>query len=189
MTQTTYPASAAQTSFIANLLQKREVPADVQAAIKAQPLTSRQASAFIDLLKTLPFKTVAVAEGEATPWQKFLAEFEGVENSKYAIKGAYLAAIPSLGIGDNDMLFLEVKTWQGKRYLNRLTGAPGDFVRTRFPLAEGTLLLKFIKGRHVEFAQAFGEHYTVCGRCAAPLTDAESRRVHLGPDCRKLWGL
>lgn len=187
MTQTTYPASQAQMSFIASLMGKRVVPDETVKAIKGAALTSRQASAYIDLLKSLPMKPIT-PEGES-PWARYIAAFEGVENSKYAIRGVFLTAIPGLEDFKNDFLFLEVKTWQGKRYLNQLHGAPGDFSRTRFPLAVGTALLQFIKGRHVEFAQAFGEHFVCCGRCAAPLTDEESRRVHLGPECRKVWAL
>lgn len=186
MTQTTYPASAAQMSFIGNLLAKRVVPAETVAAIKAGDLTSRQASAFIDLLKTMPY---APAEGSAeSPLSKFLAAFEGVEDSKYAVPGSYFSIVlPSLSA--QELVFFEVKTWKGRRYLNVLHGAPGDFTRTRLSYADGTVVLGILARRHVEFAQAFGQHFTVCGRCAAPLTDAESRRVHLGPECRKVWGI
>lgn len=187
MAHTTYPASEAQKSFIANLIAKRQVPADTLAAIRGtEDMTSRQASAFIDLLKSFPF--APKPEDAESPFAKFLAAFEGVENSKYAVPGAYFGIVlPALA--KDELLFFEVKTWQGRRYLNRLHGAPGDFTRTRLSFEDGTKVLGILRARHVEFAQAFGEHFTVCGRCAAPLTDAESRRVHLGPECRKVWGL
>jgi hypothetical protein len=186
-TTTTYPASAAQSSFIASLIAKRQVPADTLAAIKGtENMTSRQASAFIDLLKTMPYAPAAT--DAESPFAKFMAAFEGVEDSKYAVPGAYFTIIlPALS--HDELVFFEVKTWKGRRYLNRLHGAPGDFTRTRFSFEDGAKVLGLLARRHVEFAQAFGAHYTVCGRCAAPLTDAESRRVHLGPECRKVWGI
>lgn len=182
-TTTVYPASNAQMSFINDLLAKREVPAQIVEVIKStQTLTSRQASGWIDTLKGYPYASKA-------PVSDFYAAFEGVEDSKYAIPGSLLAVVMPDSIKDDELLFLEVKTYKGRRYLNRLHGAPGDFTRTRFPMATGAVLLKFIKGRHVEFAQLFGEHYTCCGRCAAPLTDKLSRELHVGPECRKVWGL
>lgn len=180
---TVYPASPAQMSFINDLLGKREVPPAIAETIRSsQALTSRQASGYIDTLKAYPFKATAPVTG-------FYAAFEGVEDSKYAIPGSMLAMVMPDAIKDGDMLFLEVKTWKGRRYLNKLTGAPGDFNRTRFPMAVGIQLLGLIKGRHVEFAQNFGKFYSCCGRCAAPLTDTRSRELHVGPECRKVWGL
>lgn len=182
-TATVYPASNAQVSFINDLLAKRDVPPAIAEVIRtSQALTSRQASGWIDTLKGYPFKDKA-------PVSDFYAAFEGVEDSKYAIPGSMLAMVMPDSIKDSDILFLEVKTYRGRRYLNKLTGAPGDFTRTRFPMTVGLQLLNLIKGRHVEFAQNFGKHYSCCGRCAAPLTDARSRELHVGPECRKVWGL
>lgn len=188
MTATTYPASPAQISFINDLCAKRDVPATLKATINqdfAEHVTSRQASAYIDLLKTLPYKK---ADGPS-PMDAYREAIAAVEPSKYAIPGGYLAVLAPDLVKDRDHLFLEVKNYKGKRYLNRLHGAPGDFTRSRLPLEVAVRLLKFIANRHVEFAQEFGRVYAVCGRCAAPLTDAKSREVHIGPECRKVWGL
>ena len=113
-----------------------------------------------------------------------------MQDAKYAIPASYLfTSYPNLKI-TGDLLFLEVKTYKGKRYLNRLQGAPGDFTRSWVgDYATGTGLLKFIAGRHVEFAGLFAKHFSVCGRCASPLTDQKSRETGIGPECRKVWGL
>lgn len=191
-----YPPSPAQMSFINDLIAKRDVPSEmadtVRALLSTTDATSRQASGIIDTLKSFPYKPrpVAFAPGVPSPREAYLAAFEGVEDSKYAIPAVYLfASYPNLKI-NGDLLFLEVKTYQGKRYLNKLQGAPGDFVRTWIGDYEtGTGILKFIAGRHVEFAGLFSQFFHVCGRCAAPLTDQKSRETGFGPECRKVFGL
>jgi hypothetical protein len=40
-----------------------------------------------------------------------------------------------------------------------------------------------------KYARLFGEHYTCCGSCGAPLTDNKSRELMLGPECRKKFSL
>lgn len=189
-----YPPSPAQSSFINDLLAKRDVPEDmadtVRALMSQAEATSRQASGIIDTLKGFPYKVrMTTATTGPTPFQAFLAAFEGVEDAKYAIPVDYLrTAFPEFNL-TGDLVFFEVKTYKGKRYLNKLQGAPGDFVRSRVSLDAGTRLLRFIKGRHVEFAKLFAAHYSVCGRCASPLTDQTSRETGVGPECRKVWGL
>lgn len=55
---TTRPISGAQVSFINNLLDQRDVPVELAAEIVAgmDSWTTRQASAAIDVLKSLPYK-------------------------------------------------------------------------------------------------------------------------------------
>lgn len=187
-----YPPSPAQQSFINDLLAKRDVPEEIASAIKSAmtspSATSRSASGFIDTLKSYPYKPAKVSF-EASPFAKMIEAFEGVEDAKYAIPTEYIwTSYPNLHL-TGDLLFVEVKTYKGKRYINRLAGAPGDFTRTRFDFETATGLLKFIRGRHVEFSRLFSEHFNVCGRCAAPLTDQKSRETGIGPECRKVWGL
>jgi hypothetical protein len=184
----TYTASPAQIKFISDLLAKRVVPAAVEQAIKAtQEMTSRQASAHIDLLKTYPYKVTGQANAVLSD---LFAAFERVPNGRFALATEHLrTAFPTLSL-PGDLLFLEVKTWNGRRYLNRLTGGGEvDFVRTRLPLTEQVGLLNLLALDPVEAMRTFGKHFTCCGRCGKALTDPVSRQQFLGPECRKALGL
>jgi Family of unknown function (DUF6011) len=189
-TYTVNPASPAQVKYIADLLAKKSVPANVAAEIKtAQEINTRQASAWIDLLKSYPAVPTAPAAAPVDRFAEYRAAFEEVPNSKWAIPTAVLAAaFPNLALR-GDLLFLETKTYMGKRYLARLTGAPGRFSRSRIPLTEATGLLRLMAGKHVEFSTLFAKHYGVCGRCGAELTDPVSRAALFGPECRKVFGI
>ena len=176
-------ATDRQIAYIESLVAKRDFPAAATLDVKA--LTKDQASNWISKLVRAPFKPVAtpVAAGVAGPHP-----LDDIEVSAYAVPTAGLQ-IPG-HVFRGDLAFFEVRMYKGHKFLNILTGAPGDFNRTRVR-APGALsgLAAVIGGRHVEYARLFGEHFTCCGRCKAPLTDQRSRELFLGPDCRKLWGL
>lgn len=186
-TSTAFPvklASPAQINFIESLRKDKDVPivlGDVLSQALTGIMTSKQASVWIDTLKLLPRKPVV-----ATPADS--GYLEGVEESKYAVRSAELSMIPGLKI-EGDLLFLEVRTYMGKKYIRRLHGAPGGFWRSKFTFGQARSLAAVIAGRHIEYARLFGEHYTCCGRCGAELTDQKSRETFLGPTCRKVFGL
>ncbi len=174
-----------QVSFINSLLTSRAVPAYLLDAAKIVK-TKAEASMLIDSLKRLPYAPRAAAPSE------YLTLLKAAEVSKYAVPTRYLhAALPEYMRNiPGDLLFLEVKNiGHGKRVFKRLVGAPGGFSRYSIPSRDAVALLKFIAGRHVEFAQLFGQHYSCCGRCAAELTDQVSRESGFGPECRKVFGL
>lgn len=182
-------ATPAQVNFVNVLLSERDVPAAIAEQVKSEPLSRVGASLAIETLKAYPRIMRASAP---SPWDALRSAFEGVEDSRYALPGDVVrAALPSLykTVTSTGLLFLEVKTYKGRRYLNRLHGAPGDFVRSRFNPQDTRAILDVIRGQHVTFSRLFGEHFTVCGRCAAPLTDERSRAQFLGPECAKVWGL
>jgi hypothetical protein len=177
-----------QTDFINVLLRDRIVPDHLRAAATTVR-DSRQASHVIDTLKLC--KPAPKGGVPANARSVYLAALEDAENSKYAVPTRYLrAALPSLAPWfTGDLVFLEIRKYGGRKYFSRLIGAPGQFARYRVPVAEGIVLLKFIQGRHVEFAKLFADNHGVCGRCAAELTDEESRRTGFGPTCRKIFGI
>lgn len=190
-TQTAFPVKAASTKqldFIAKLRTERTLPTYQERSYTSESaagLTSKQASYWInELLSTKP--NVLPAPGPVGNRQVIEA-LEDVELSKYAVP-ARLLMIPGLEV-KGDLLFLEVRRFKETTYMRRLHGAPGRFQRTRLTPSQTIALAAVIKGKHVEFARLFGEHYTCCGRCGAELTDQRSREVFLGPECRKVFGV
>ena len=175
-------ASEKQVAFIRTLAAERVyAPAALtDAAITA--LTSAAASNLITSLLAAPRKPKAAAEAPAA------SPLADVEVSAYAIPTAGLV-VPGINF-HGDLVFLEVRMYKGHKFLNILTGSVGDFNRTRVR-GQGPLgaFAAVIKGRHLEYARLFGEHFTCCGRCKSPLTDQKSREMFLGPDCRKVWGV
>lgn len=178
-----------QVGFINALLRDRDVPSNLLEAAKVCR-SKAEASMLITALKALPWKPKAPAAAGAYP--EYLDALKAAEVSKYAVPTRYLhAAFPEFAATlKGDLLFLEVRNiGHGKRVFRRLVGAPGRFSRYNLPVAVRVGLLRFINGRHVEFARLFSEHYSVCGRCAAELTDADSRAAGFGPECRKVFGI
>jgi len=172
-----------QTDFINRLRSERVVSSALLDMI-AKVSTTAEASAVITALMNAP----RVPRGGVSPELAAMhAALEAAEPAKYAVPAAVATAY---GIDPRgDLLFFEVKRYKGRKYINRLTGAPGAFHRSRFSLASATGLLTFIQGRHVEFSLLFGRHFVCCGRCAAPLSDQTSRETGFGPECRSVFGL
>ena len=175
-------ATDRQIAYIESLVAKRDLSDAATLDVKA--LTKAQASNWIARLVRAPFKpSPAAAAPAAGPHP-----LDDIEVSAYAVPTDGLQ-IPGLAFR-GDLVFLEVRTYKNYKFLNILSGAPGDFNRTRVR-ATGQLsaLAAVIGGRHIEYARAFGEKFACCGRCKAPLTDQKSREMFLGPECRKVWGL
>lgn len=186
MSQVIRPASQKQVDFINRLKDERDlgfVARDRLSRDLLDGLSVPSASYWIDRLLKSPRKATA-APAAPTPVASAL---EDVEVSKYAIP-TYGIQIPGLRF-EGDLLFLEVRMFKGTKYLRQLHGSPGGFWRSRFTPAQTVALAAVIRGKHVEYARAFGEHYTCCGRCGAELTDQRSRESFLGPECRKVFGL
>lgn len=178
----------AQTDYINSLLRSRNVPEALIAEAK-RVSTKVDASRVITALKLTPYKPRSAAVKRTPEHQAYVDALAAVEVSKYAVPTAYLRlALPEMNL-KGDLLFLEVRNYSGRRQFFRLSGAPGRFNRYRIEREAAIGLLKFIAGRHVEFAKLFSEHYGVCGRCAAELTDQESRETGFGPTCRKVFGI
>lgn len=190
-TQTAFPVKAATTKqldFIAKLRSERTLTPFQEKGITADLATgllARDASHWIDVLLKAD-KRAPIVPGPVGN-QAVVAALQGVELSNYAIP-AHALMIPGLEVR-GDLLFLEVRRFKETTYMRRLHGAPGRFQRTRFTASQTIALAAVIKGKHVELSRLFGEHYSVCGRCGAELTDQKSRETFLGPTCRKLFGL
>lgn len=103
---------------------------------------------------------------------------EDVPDSKYAIEG------------DSGLVFYEVSTgskgkWKGFQFLDRLTGAPGDWRKTAVKGAAKHNVLTTIATDAKAAAIRFSKEFTICAVCSSPLSDPISRELGLGPVCAK----
>jgi hypothetical protein len=187
MTTTFVPASQKQIDFLTDLLATRVCePADRDSwfsKIYEGELDKSTASTAISALVNAPRKT-----DDPAPKSKMQALLASIPKSKYAVPVAELMYSEVEDDFKGDLVFLELKEFNGTLYVRRLDGAPGDFTRSRMTLPQVTELMNLIKQDPHKYAKIFGEHYTCCGSCGSPLTDARSRELMLGPECRKKFG-
>jgi len=186
MTTTLYPASERQVAFITSLLADRVIPDADAVRAELPTLDKRRASALIERLLQAPKAArTAAATRSGNP------ALAGIPHSKYAVRvsdievAADVAGIALAG----DLLFVEVKEYRGTVYMRRLTGAPGAFTRSRMPRGLEDDIIRVIAADPYGHTRLFGEHYRCCGKCGAELTDEESRRLMLGPVCRRAFGV
>jgi len=150
--------------------------------------TQKDASDMIDRMKAKPRRSV-VSQASSLPasYAPLAPIPDSIQNSKYAIPTEVLTDLRDAWRSQS-LLFLEVKVFRGKRTIRRLTGAPGKFNRTWLSREERAEILGLLEDD--DFAwdamMRFGEHYKVCGRCAAELTDDDSRERKLGLRCWKI---
>lgn len=200
----TNPATGPQIDFINKLIASRDLTpsaknlADAFTASVAKSEASKVlASLVIDSLKPLPWKARPVAgpigspTPEVSPTQRLQDALQTLPTGKYAIStDAIRAAMPEIKTS-GDLLFMEVKTVRGTfRRLNRLVGSPGSFSRYRVGSVDQNItIIKILAADPVKYMRDFATHYKVCGKCAAELTDPESRARQFGPDCARLLGI
>lgn len=189
----TTTATPKQVDFINTLLRERNLPEGFEAMVKAaasdaDTFTTKVASGFISSMLGMAKRPVVSSEAEA-----LAAALVGVDKSFYAVRTDDLA--PSLSeslrraLGSNDLAFFRVKLYGRTVRLVRVIGSPGYFRALRVSPADALHVLRFINIDPVASSRLFGEHYTCCGRCGAPLTDEVSRRTQFGPTCRKAKGI
>ena len=147
--------------------------------------TQKEVSAAIDRAKAKPRR--AAKPAATTAWAPYPSVPEAVPSAKFALLTELLHNAPE-SWQRQELLFFEVKKLRGKRVIRRLTGAPGRFNRTALPAALATELFGHLENEAFAFqaSKTFGEHYSVCGRCGAELTDDDSRERKFGPVC---WDL
>lgn len=180
-------ASDKQINFVCDLLDKREVPAEtadiIVEAIANEAYTKAMASADIDAFLKLPKRTSAAKTKSGI--QTLLAT---VPKSKYAIPVDELEFTNADDAFHGDLVFLEVKEYMDTLYMRQLHGAPGDFTRSRLSMNSVMAIVSVLATDPYKYARLFGEHHACCGSCGAALTDARSRELQLGPECRKKFG-
>lgn len=184
MTMTFVPASPKQESFLQDLVMGREVTEELAGEVLGRladgTMAKHEASDMIDLLLRLPKKAKS-----STPSNSVLA---GIPKSKYAIHVQDLELVALEDEFRGDVAFFEVKEYNGTRYMRQLHGAPGNFNRSKLKASTVKAIVGIIEKDPHAYARLFGEHFTCCGSCGAPLTDERSRELMLGPECRKKFG-
>lgn len=183
---TTVPATDKQTGFISKLLTEKKLTVTTVASINAElgaGISKMRASNLISYLLKQPRATVALTVAAPSP-------LDGLPHSRYALDTDLLRlTLTSVAIDTNDTLFVEIREYKGRTYMRRLVGNPGDFLRFRVSREDERVIADAIRVNPLEAAQRFGERFAVCGKCGAPLTDEESRRLSLGPVCKGAFGL
>lgn len=184
MPTTTRPASDKQREFIASLLTERVVDTDertrIETALAHDTLDVADASATITALMRAP-RAKAATKNPAG--QALLAS---IPKSRYAIGEVELTG-SSITV-NNDLLFVEVREYMGTLYMRQLHGAPGSFTRSKLTAEQVRDIVGIIATDPYKYTRLFGEHHTCCGSCGAELTDERSRKLQLGPECRKKFG-
>ena len=175
-------ATTPQKDFIVSLLSGREVPADLRAELDARwaDLTKAEASVAITTLKALPFAT------RTSPNAGVLAD---LPKSFYAIPSLFANnALTDLHVV-NDLLFVVIDEFRGTRYMRQVLGSVGDFNRNRMSVRDVRAIANILKDDALSYISLFGEHFSVCGKCGARLTDEKSRESGFGPECRRTLGI
>lgn len=160
-------ASVAQVSFIRSLAQKRDLTLELSAQVAdCETLTSADASRLIDALKEAPL-----------------------------VPSPTLAALePGMYQREGVIYRVQEAKQSGRLYAKRLVECGGDRLRDadeavvhfEFEYANGAIYNLAPEHRMTtDEARAFGIRYGICCVCAAPLKDAESVALGIGPVCRK----
>lgn len=179
----------AQLKYVLDLVKEREIPslrgltveqavAKTRLYVEAPHRTRAEVSRLIDTARTAPRRVAAA------PVPAFFVIPDSVPNSKFAIPTELLTTLPE-SWRRQELLFLEVKELRGTRRANRLLGAPGRFNRLRIGREVLTELCEVLSKDDVAWQaiKRFSDEYSVCGRCAASLTDDASRERGIGPVC------
>ena len=175
-------ATEKQKAFILTLAKER-IAGEVEAEWindHFHEMTTQQASKAIDYLLSCPKDKNAGFSN---------AHLDALPKARYAVP-AFTAesALHDEKIKDSYVFFV-VAEYMGTRYLRRLFGAPGDFTRHKMSYRDMAAAAKLLADDPIGYSKLFAQHYSVCGKCGAELTDEKSRKFGFGPDCRKELGI
>ena len=176
-------ATPRQRDFIIDLLANRDYVLGTHETVNS----AQEASSLISKLLAAPKKAPA-ARAAVKRDEELLEALSAVQKSKYAIPVSELILDFFDENIDNDLLFVEVREYQNTLYIRRLHGSVGGFTRSKLSRRDSLAILRHIARDTYNYAKLFGQHYSCCGKCGADLTDEVSRRLQLGPDCRKAFG-
>lgn len=179
-------ATTPQKDYILSLLSAREVAAELRKTIDAGcvTLTKVEASMVINSLKNAPY--ASKVSFSAAPTTTGLAS---LPKSFYAIPAAEANLAMTNYVEGGELLFVQVREYMSTRYIRRLTGSVGGFTRHKLDRVDEKGLIALLGTDSLRFITLFGQHYSVCGKCSAELTDTKSRASGFGPECRKTLGL
>ena len=168
-------------------------------------ITRADGSKAIDFLIKLPKATPIITATTSAPaattnmsWQEIKSQAIALlDTVPAAYKGVKYAIKNTDAKSPNTWVFYEVKECKGKRYLNRLLGAPGGWNRQYVKYADYANIVERIKnavyttkeGEHLTGPMAaaarFSDTYEVCACCGAKLSNGKSIAAKFGPVCVK----
>lgn len=109
----------------------------------------------------------------------------GTDTRDHAVRLA-VDFITGEGDGTQPIIFLRA-CWGAQPVVEVHTGAPGSVHKSPLGARRAVAIVRnllALSDQALTKAQAdYGTKMGECGRCGSPLTDAESRRIGLGPDC------
>lgn len=188
-------ATPKQVALIEDLFNRKGIPAPIQDQTRALYQRADQRPAheirqLIDGMFALPdaARSAAAAHPRYEKINDMLRRLE-VPLSMYALPREDLPPAAAALAHGNALLFVQVREYQETRYIRVLRGAPGHFNREKPSADEAREIATQLATDPRSYAQLFGDTYSCCGSCGAELTDDTSRRLKLGPECRKKFGL
>lgn len=170
-------ASDAQVEYLRDLLAERQPEHLVLlgSMLAEGTLTKKLASEKIDYLKKLPVQGTATTPQE-DPLKLLPVGGRGV--GRYALKE------------DDRWVFYEVvERKTGRRFLNRLIGAPSDWQRQFLPpMIQRSVAREILEMGSKASALAYAEQHGRCSMCNSPLSDPKSILRSMGPTCAGRFG-
>lgn len=171
--------SEAQAKWIIDIAEKSEGVTDEM--VKSLSIRLEQgfaraaATAFITKYKDLPKRAtvaqVRAGHGEPTPAEP--TSTEAPEEGRYAVEHEGVLKFYRVSNGKG--------RWAGRTFLEVQASDERYPIRSAATKAE---IFALILANPLEAAKRYGQELGACHRCGRTLTDATSRELGIGPDCR-----
>lgn len=179
------PITERQLKFLGYLIHSKNATV-TERALDLASLTKNEASKHIGVLvKRGPRidTPVAVAPAARLDLNVFLAD---MPKSKFAIYSFMFSGLDTDMNITGDLMFFEVSKGPhyGRLQMKRLVGAPGSYNRMYMSDKDITVVAGILANNEYFYARLYAEHFSVCGKCGADLTDPVSRQYMMGPTCR-----
>lgn len=186
-TITAQPPTAKQRSFIESLLSERDVTGtpyeNWTPDWDSDGCTKAAASVVIDYLLKLP-KTSNTRGTDAVEVER--AGDPVPPAGRYALYH-YPSTLNRSKALDKQWSFFKVDhgkgRWEGRVFVTRLVGNPGDYREVRVDYATRSWALATIAADPKKASADFGKQSGHCGVCASALSDPESLARGIGPVC------
>jgi len=145
-----------------------------------------EAGAAIDALKACPFKTPKIVGADLKTGGGFAAhDLDRLVQALAALPVSKFALLRKDGAYD---FFEVVERKSGRRFLNQLVGAPGDWNRKRLIPHVQVIAAEHFAEDVDGALRAYVEQHGRCCRCDAKLSSGKSIADMVGPVCRKKLG-
>lgn len=170
-------ATEPQLSYIKDLIEQRAIPEDKLEDTKRQleaGLTKKQASAWIERLRTLPRKT--------STFGRVNEKMPQIEPGYFAVRFAKNGPLKFFRVRHGK----EDSRWAGFLFIDAGRGGPHEGLAWTAvkDVDYKQQIAKAINKNPQKAAQTYGQEIGRCGICGRTLTDEISRAFGIGPVCR-----